>query len=94
MPINGGKEKEDVVPMYKGKVAIESTKTPSFAEMRIDLEGAIRNEVRKANIVYSLLYVESGKMLERNQSRRDTDAKDNHMDTKEGGWCNALGDRE
>ena len=47
MPINGGKEKEDVVPMYKGKVAIESTKTPSFAEMRIDLEGAIRNEVRK-----------------------------------------------
>ena len=94
MPMNRGKEKEDVVHIYKGKLAIKSTETPSFAEVWIDLETIIRSEVRKANIVYYLLYVESRKMLEMNQSRRQTQMQRTNMDTKEGGWCNELGDGE
>ena len=61
-----------MVHIYKGKLAIKSTKTPSFAEVWIDLETIIWSEVREANIVYYLLYVESSKMLEMNQSRRET----------------------
>ena len=50
MPMNRGKEKEDVVHIYKGKLAIKSTETPSFAEVWKELghTGFVSTKVHKA----------------------------------------------
>ena len=65
------------------KISHKNTKTLSFAEMWIDLETIIQSEVRKANIVYYLLHVESRKILERNRCRKETQMERTNMDTKE-----------
>ena len=47
-------DKEDVVHIYNGILAIKRNKTGSFLEMWMDLETVIQSEVRKRriNIVY------------------------------------------
>ena len=47
-------DKEDVVYIYNGILAIKRNKTGSFVEMWMDLESVIQSEVRKrkTNIVY------------------------------------------
>ena len=67
----------------QGNISHKNTKTLSFAEMWIDLETIIQSEVRKANIVYYLLYVESRKMLEMNPCRKETQMERTNTDTKE-----------
>ena len=45
MSINTGMDKEDVVHVYNGILAIKRNKTMPFAEMWMDLETVIQSEV-------------------------------------------------
>ena len=54
MSISRGMDKEDVVQIYNGILAIKRNKIGSFVEMWMDLESAIQSKVRqkrKANTV-------------------------------------------
>ena len=53
MSISRGMDKEDVVQIYNGILAIKRNKTMPFAEMWMDLETVIQSEVcqRKTNII-------------------------------------------
>ena len=54
MPIDRRMDKEDVVCIYNGILAIKQNEIGSFVEMQMDLETVIQSEVRKrkTNIIY------------------------------------------
>ena len=61
-------DKEDVVHMYNGILAIKRNKTVSYAETWMDLETVIQSEVsqkekNKYHILTHILYVKSRKMV-------------------------------
>ena len=63
MSINRGMDKEDMVPIYNGILAMKKNKIMPFAATWMDLDIVILSEVsqRRTNIVWYCLYVESKK---------------------------------
>ena len=72
MPIDRRMDKEDVVHIFNGILAIKRNEIGSLVETWMDLETVIQSEVsqRKTNIVYQRMYVEPRKMAQMNQFAR------------------------
>ena len=86
MSINRGLDKEDVVHIYNGVLAIKRNEIGSFVEMWMDLKTVIQKSESKKQISHFNAYMWNLEKWYRSsylQSRnRDTDVENKCMDTK------------